>query len=76
MAVKYTIGLIYQPDLSILSVGHLIYHNNGPLFIFLSYDQSRGAALLLIPLLFFFKWLHLGHMEIPGPEMESELQLR
>ena len=26
--------------------------------------------------LFFFKWLHPWHMEVPGPGSESELQLR
>ena len=35
----------------------------------------RRKLLAILSAFFFFFWLHLWHMEVPGPGVESELQL-
>ena len=41
------------------------------IFFFFLFTLKKFVKLIY----FLFSWLHLRHMEVPGPEVESELQL-
>lgn len=51
------------------------------MFLFMPLQLLAQCLMLLSAFLFyfinffFFKWLHSWHMEVPGPAIESKLQL-